>query len=202
MLKRLFSLIMATFLLVPSSVLTIIAEEGNGTGETTVETTSSEEETEANKENDTEETEPDGTSLAEEEADEPVIVDEVPDVLAEELDIVPVNEKEITKTNEELLQNNSLAMLNYITVLTQEINSSKNNRLYLEDVYSSIINDIYPNSIDSRTLSQFKELLKDIEAFRMIDVQRDRIDYLYQQNQAKALRAAVPNPLGLLSDSI
>ena len=33
----------------------------------------------------------------------------------------------------------------------------------------------------------------------MIDVQRDRIDYLYQQNQAKALRAAVPNPLGLLS---
>ena len=162
MLKRLFSLIMATFLLVPSSVLTIIAEEGNGTGETTVETTSSEEETEANKENDTEETEPDGTSLAEEEADEPVIVDEVPDVLAEELDIVPVNEKEITKTNEELLQNNSLAMLNYITVLTQEINSSKNNRLYLEDVYSSIINDIYPNSIDSRTLSQFKELLKEV----------------------------------------
>ena len=37
-------------------------------------------------------------------------------------------------------QNNAITMLNYLTVLTQEINSSKNSRIYLEEAYSDLIN--------------------------------------------------------------
>ena len=33
-------------------------------------------------------------------------------------------------------QKNAIAMLNYIAVLTQEINSSRNSRLHMEDAYS------------------------------------------------------------------
>lgn len=96
-------------------------------------------------------------------------------------------------------QRNAIAMLNYITVLTQDINSSKNSRLYMEQAYSSLINNIYPNSVDSRTQSQLTGLLDTMENYRMVSVKRDRLQYIYEQNQAKAIRSAVPNPLGLLS---
>lgn len=119
------------------------------------------------------------------------------DDLVEELDI---DVEDDTKENEgNNQQNNSISMLNYLTVLSQEINSSKNSRLYLEEAYSAIINDTYPNAVDNRTKIQLENLLGIIEDFRMIDVKRERLNYLYQQNQAQALRSAIPNPLGLLS---
>ena len=96
-------------------------------------------------------------------------------------------------------QRNAIAMLNYITVLTQEINASKNSRLYMEQAYSALVNNTYPNSVDSRTLSQLTGLLDTMESYRMVNVKRERLQYIYEQNQAKAIRAAVPNPLGLLS---
>ena len=33
----------------------------------------------------------------------------------------------------------------------------------------------------------------------MINVKRERLQYIYEQNQAQAIRSAIPNPLGLLS---
>ena len=96
-------------------------------------------------------------------------------------------------------QQNAIAMLNYITVLTQDINASKNSRLYMEEAYSSLINNTYPNAVDSRTLSQMTGLLDTMESYRMLDVKRERLQYIYEQNQAQAIRAAIPNPLGLLS---
>ena len=96
-------------------------------------------------------------------------------------------------------QANAIAMLNYITVLTQDINASKNSRLYMEEAYSSLINNTYPNAVDSRTLSQLTGLLDTMEGYRMVAVKHDRLEYIYEQNQAQAIRAAVPNPLGLIS---
>ncbi len=96
-------------------------------------------------------------------------------------------------------QSNAIAMLNYITVLTQDINESKNSRIYMEEAYSALINNTYPNAVDSLTLGQLNGLLDTMERYRMIDVKRERIQYLYEQNQAQAIRAAIPNPLGLLS---
>ena len=96
-------------------------------------------------------------------------------------------------------QRNSLAMLNYLAVTTENINSSRNSRLVLEDTYSTLINNTYPNAVDDRTLAQLEGLLDTIEGYRMVDVKRDRLEYIYEQNQAQAMRAAMPNPLGLLS---
>lgn len=96
-------------------------------------------------------------------------------------------------------QRNAIAMLNYITVLTQEINASKNSRLYMEEAYSGLINNTYPNAVDSRTLSQLNQLLDMMEKSRMVSVKRERLQYIYEQNQAQAIRAAIPNPLGLIS---
>lgn len=95
-------------------------------------------------------------------------------------------------------QRNSINMLNHLAVLTQEINASQNSRMYLEEAYSLLINNTLPNAVDSRTLSQLTEILDVLEKYRMIAVKRERLDYVYEQNRAQALRSVVPNPLGLL----
>lgn len=96
-------------------------------------------------------------------------------------------------------QRYSINMLNHLVVLTQEINASKNSRLYLEEAYSSLINNISPEVVDNRTLVEINYLLDTLERYRMINVKRDRLAYIYEQNKAQALRDALPNPLGLLS---
>lgn len=96
-------------------------------------------------------------------------------------------------------QKNAIAMLNYMTVLTQETNAAKNSRMFLEQAYASLINNTYPNAVDSGTLSQMTGLLDTMENYRMVNVKRDRLQYIYEQNQAQAIRAAIPNPMGLLS---
>ena len=96
-------------------------------------------------------------------------------------------------------QQNAIAMLNYMTVLTQETNAAKNSRLFMEQAYSSLVNNTYPNAVDSRTLSQMTGLLDTMEKYRMVNVKRGRLQYIYEQNQAQAIRAAIPNPMGLLS---
>ena len=114
---------------------------------------------------------------------------------------MPIMASEAADSKEELsaIQKNAVSMLNYITVLTQEINASKNSKLYMEEAYSALINNTYPNAVDDWTLSQLTDLLDIMEEYRMVNVKRERLDYIYSQNQAKAIRAAIPNPLGLLS---
>ena len=96
-------------------------------------------------------------------------------------------------------QYNSIAMLNYLAALTQSINSSDNSRMYLEEVYSSLINNIAPKAVDSTTQSYLSGLLDTLEKYRMVKVKRERLQYIYEQNKAQALRAAIPNPIGVLS---
>lgn len=109
--------------------------------------------------------------------------------------IVPVNpEEELDEA-----QKNSIAMLNYLAVLSQEINSSKNSRMFLEEAYASLINNTNPEKVNELTESHLSSLLDIIEKYRMISVKRDRLQYIYDQNKAKALKEAMPNPIGLLS---
>ena len=96
-------------------------------------------------------------------------------------------------------QTNAIAMLNYICALSQEIVSSKSNRLFLEDAYSSIANNIYPNSIDGESLYQLNQMMDILEGCRMLTVKRDRVQFLYEQEQAGAIYEAIPNPIDFLS---
>ncbi len=94
---------------------------------------------------------------------------------------------------------NYIAMLNYVSLVNNEINESSNNRLLLEQVYSSLLDNTAPHAVDDRTQIQVTDMLHTIDAYRMIDVKRERLEYIYQQNQAQAMRDAIPNPVGLLS---
>lgn len=98
------------------------------------------------------------------------------------------------------VQIRAISMLNYITVLTKETNASSKSRMFMEKAYSELINNTHPNAvIDNRTLGQLNGLLDTMERYRLVNVKRDRLQYIYEQNQAKAIRAAIPNPLGMLS---
>lgn len=96
-------------------------------------------------------------------------------------------------------QKNSINMLNYITVLIQEINVASNNKLYLEEVYEMLNNDINPESVDDDTKEVFLHILDELEDCRMINEKRERIEYLYDLKKANNVYNAVPNPLSILS---
>lgn len=96
-------------------------------------------------------------------------------------------------------QKNSIAMLNYMTVLTKEINSSSNSKLYLDGIYSEIVNNINPNAVGDDTKYEIDLLLDTIQNYQSIETKRERLKYIYEQNQAKTLKSAIPNPLGLIS---
>ena len=75
-------------------------------------------------------------------------------------------------------QKNAISMLNYLTVLTESINRSKNSRLFLEEAYSNLLNNIYPNAVDSQTIEQLNALLNLMEDYRMLSIKRERLQYL------------------------
>lgn len=104
--------------------------------------------------------------------------------------------KSLTMTEKQL---SAISMLNYMTVLSQEINASANSKLYLDNVYSSIVNNINPNAVDNDSMYQIQMLLDTINAYQSIATKRERLQYIYQQNQAKAIQKAIPNPMSVLN---
>ena len=88
-------------------------------------------------------------------------------------------------------QINSIVMLNYLSVLTENIMLSPNNRLILESSYSTLYNNIFPNSVDKETQAQITNLMRTINSLEMNDIKRSRIQYLYDQGQAQAMRNAI-----------
>lgn len=108
-------------------------------------------------------------------------------------------EPESIVTNLDDPQLNSVAMLNYLTVLAEKIHQSPNSRLFLEDVYNVLINELYPNAIDQKTQSRVSNMLYTINDLRMIDIKRERLTYIYNQNKANALLKAVPSPMSILN---
>lgn len=111
------------------------------------------------------------------------------------LDTEPVEEEETPETP----QRKAVNMLNYITVLTQEINASKGSRVYLDSVKSSLKNNLALSAIDSETQKQINNLWKTIDGYSMVSIKRERIEFMYEQNKAQAMRQAIPKPLGMLS---
>ena len=167
-----------------STTLTTQVEQSSSTTENDVtedtkseQTTSSEDETTENLE----ETEPEES--VEETSEEPK------ESTPEELDQERLNN----------VQKNSIAWLNYLACLSQEINSSKYSRMYLEEAYASLIRNTNPENVNELTESHLASMLDSIEKYRMLTIKRDRLMYIYEQNKAKALKEAMPNPVALLS---
>ena len=94
---------------------------------------------------------------------------------------------------------NSFSMMYYLAITAEEIRTSKDNRVALEDIYSSLLNDINPGAIDEITQDHLKNLRDIIKSYLMISTKRDRLQFLYNQQKASAIRSAVPNPIAILS---
>lgn len=109
---------------------------------------------------------------------------------------VSENTADITESADQ--QSNAINMLNYIRVLAYEAGTS-NSRIYLEELYSALTNNTNPNAVDSQTLDEVLSLLDTLEGYRMTSVKRERVQYIYEQNQARTFREAIPDPIGLLS---
>lgn len=98
-------------------------------------------------------------------------------------------------------QLNSFSMLYYLAITAEEIRISKDNRLLLEDIYTSLLNDINPGKIDERTQEHLQNLRDIIKSYINISIKRERLQYIYNQDKASAIRNAVPDPLAVLSMS-
>lgn len=96
-------------------------------------------------------------------------------------------------------QRNSFSMLYYLAITAEDIRISKDNRLILDDIYTSLLNDINPGAIDETTQDHLKNLRDIIKSYINISVKRDRLQYIYNQNKAETIRNTVPNPLAILS---
>ena len=99
-----------------------------------------------------------------------------------------------------LKQKNAITMLNYLVVLSNKIKESKNSKLFLEEAYKSLFQNTNKEALDDEEAYSYLLRLTDtIEKYRMINVKRERLQYIYDQNKAQTLRNAMPNPIGLLS---
>ncbi len=96
-------------------------------------------------------------------------------------------------------QRNSINMLNYMGVIAEKINTSSKNQLFLESAYSSLSNNTYPNAIDEETQVIMNNLMDSLQEFRMIAKKRERLQYIYEQNKAQALKSAIPSPLSIMN---
>ena len=99
-------------------------------------------------------------------------------------------------------QRNVLAMYNYLAVVTQEINQSDNGRIFLEDVYSALVGNTNPESVDDRTEEYVLDLLDTIETYRLNDIKRERIKYIYDENKANLLMQAVPQAASAITGGV
>lgn len=97
------------------------------------------------------------------------------------------------------VQQNALNMLNYLAFTAEEIYIAKDNRLVLEDIYTALLNEINPGTIDETTQDHMRNLRDIISSFLSIDTKRSRLQYIYNQEKAGIMRSAVPNPLAVLS---
>jgi hypothetical protein len=99
-------------------------------------------------------------------------------------------------------QNNaqtSIAMLNYIGTQTVIIEQSKNNRLLLEEIQNKFYNNSNPSVIDTQTQGYVNRLLDSIDGLRLVTIQREKVQFIYENQKAQALSQAMPNPLYLLA---
>lgn len=138
--------------------------------------------------------EPTSTANVDEVATVEENIEETPEEVEEEYLLVQNDELELTEQ-----QRNSINMLNYMSVIAQKINVSSSNQLFLESAYSSLSNNTYPNAIDTDTQTRMTELMDSLEEFRMIAKKRERLQYIYEQNKAQALKQAIPSPLSIMN---
>lgn len=135
--------------------------------------------------------EPDNTeNLTDQNSDEEYLVSEDEGKHEEELEVeIGLDEK----------QKNSVVMLNYLSTVSQEIADSKNSRIMLESITDQLLGNMNPNVIDEETKEQLNSLVMTVHNIEMVGIKRERLEYIYNQNKARAIKESMPNPILVLS---
>ena len=94
---------------------------------------------------------------------------------------------------------NAVAMLNCLCAISQEMQTSSGNKLYLEEVYNSLYNNFNLENIDEETSDHISGLAQNIENLITISTKRERLEYIYNQDKANSINRIVPNPFNILT---
>lgn len=120
----------------------------------------------------------------------------------DEEDIVPIVEPEKYIYEEYGFtpeQWNSVAIMNELLSITQEIRKFKDSRLFLEEEYNKLLYNYKQSRIGADTLQHSLDMLDALEEYKMLNEKRARLEYLCEQNRAKALKQSMPNPMSLIA---
>lgn len=96
-------------------------------------------------------------------------------------------------------ERNSFSMMYHLAITAEEIRISKDNRVVLEEIYTSLLNDINPGAVDETTQEHLQNLRDIIKSYLNISTKRERLQFIYNQQKASAIRSAIPNPIAILS---
>jgi hypothetical protein len=92
----------------------------------------------------------------------------------------------------------SLALVNYLATEARIIMESTGNRLMLKNVYDRLINNIDKRRVDEEALQHFLSMMDTIHRFDNNATARERLQYLFERQQAQAILSAVPSPLAIM----
>ncbi|MCB6266773.1 hypothetical protein LI251_15745, partial [Longicatena sp. 210702-DFI.1.160] len=70
------------------------------------------------------------------------------------------------------------SMLCYLAIISEQIQSSKDNRVMLEQIYNELLNDINPEAIDDLTQTHLSNLRTAIKSYMNIITKRERLQYM------------------------
>ena len=103
--------------------------------------------------------------------------------------------------NKEQIEN-SIEALNYMSSLSEKIKAERKNRYELQNLRDEIYNELDPSVIDERTNTELNEYLEKIKQFTLISRQRDRIKLIVDNERAKALNKAIPDPQYMIATAL
>ncbi|MDE7121952.1 MAG: hypothetical protein K2O42_07320 [Oscillospiraceae bacterium] len=92
-------------------------------------------------------------------------------------------------------QRNSIEWLNHLAMISQEIDFSQNNRMYLEEVYNALMDNADPANLNERTEEQLLNLLDIIQKYRMNDIKREQLGILYERQKGRVLKDSIKDAL-------
>jgi DNA replication protein DnaD len=97
-----------------------------------------------------------------------------------------------------LTHNQEFALYQRLQLDTVIARKSKNNRIVLSEL---ALRDLVPSMNDSNR-EFYTTFNKDLGALRLVDIQRERLEFLHEENQKSLLTALVPNALSIATMAI
>ncbi|MBQ6927808.1 MAG: hypothetical protein IJQ36_05800 [Oscillospiraceae bacterium] len=120
-------------------------------------------------------------------------------VMSASAPIEPIIEEEPEVAGLSNEQKASMAMLNYLAYVVQEINASRRSRLTLETAFDALTNDVEPKGVDGTTREAFNHILNTIKQYRLNSNMLERLEQLNDQENALSILSVVSDPSEIIN---